>query len=243
LVDLGRIVNNVPTATPLNDLHNLYNISEVQRLQKEHPGEDNLIKGHRTKGHLGLTRGKHVIASDAFPGLHLYVTFIALGDAMLKVPYDLAKVLGMMWGSPIFPWDVDAWAQGKHTPPYISSTPSVMCFSIQEGDILVFASDGLRSSLTEQGLPEEEVPKMIVSLAGMDMLDREALSSCEKAIGHSFISSAHIDNVADGVIRNILFGLDDLRMAKETMATMDEVYNNLRDDMSLVVVNVVEHVF
>ena len=164
--------------------------------------------------------------------------FIALGNAILKVPVDLAKVLSMMWGTPIFTRFVDKWVQGKHTPPYISSTPSVMRFSIRKGDLLIFASDGLRSSLTEQGLPEEEVGKMIVSLVGMDMLDREALSSCEKAIGHSFISSAHIDNVAEGVIRNILFGLDDLRMAKETMATMED-RNHLRDDMSLVVVHIV----
>ncbi|KIJ57153.1 hypothetical protein M422DRAFT_23252 [Sphaerobolus stellatus SS14] len=215
---LGRIVNNVLTATPLNDLHNLRNIAEVQRLQDEHPGEDDLIVNYRTKGQLGVTR--------------------ALGDAILKVPIDLAKVLSMMWGAPIHRVDVDKWAQGKHTPPYISSTPSVMRFSIQKGDFLVFASDGLRSSLTEQGVPDQEVGKMVVSLAGIDLLDREALSSCEKAIGHSFIPSAHIDNVADGVICNILFGLDDLRMAKETMATMDNIWQHLRDDMSLVVVRV-----
>jgi len=216
----GRVVNNVLTVTPLNDLHNLHNVAEVQRLQEEHPGEDDLIEYHRTKGELGVTR--------------------ALGDAILKVPVDLAKVLSMMWGTPIFTTTVDEWVKGKHTPPYISSTPSVMRFSIQSGDLLVFASDGLRSSLKGQGLPDQEVGKMIVSLAGMDLLDREELSSCEKAIGHSFISSADIDNAADGVIRNILFGLDDLRMAKETMATMEgkESSKHLRDDMSLVVVHI-----
>ena len=61
MVDLGRIVNNVWTAAPLNDLHNLRNPAEVQRLQEEHPGEDDLVEGGRTKGQLGLTRGKHAI--------------------------------------------------------------------------------------------------------------------------------------------------------------------------------------
>ena len=41
----------------MNDFHNLYNAAEVQRLQEEHPGEDDLIVYHRTKGQLGVSRG------------------------------------------------------------------------------------------------------------------------------------------------------------------------------------------
>lgn len=215
---LGRIVNNVLTATPLNDFHNLYNIAEIQRLQEEHPNEDDLIRYHRVKGNLGVTR--------------------ALGDNILKAPLDLAYVLSMMWGCPIFSTTVAEWARAKHTPPYISSTASVMRFSIRKGDILIFTSDGLRSTLEEQGIPSGEVGNMIVSLAGMDLLDRETLSSWEKIIGHSFISSADIINTADGVIRNILFGLDDFRMAQETMSMPEDNKHYPRDDMSLVVVNV-----
>ena len=58
-IDRGRFVSNSWTATPLNDLHNLHNAAEVQRLQEEHPGEDDLIVHHRTKGQLGITRGMH----------------------------------------------------------------------------------------------------------------------------------------------------------------------------------------
>ncbi|KAF8511665.1 phosphatase 2C-like domain-containing protein [Hysterangium stoloniferum] len=217
---LGRMVNNSWTATPLNDLHNLYNAAEVERLQEDHPGEDDLIVCRRTKGQLGVTR--------------------ALGDAILKVPIDLASVLSTMWGCPIPPEATDRWAQQKHTPPYISSTPSVKHFSIKKGDILVFCSDGLRSSLKEQGVPDEDVGNMIVSLAGMDLVDAEAMLFYEKSIGHSFIPSADINNLADGVIRNILFGLDNDRMAKETMATMNRISDHLRDDMSVVVVHILE---
>ena len=144
----------------------------------------------------------------------------------------------MMWGCPIFPETVDEWTHQKHTPPYISSTPSVKHFSFEEGDILVFCSDGLRSSLKEQGVADEDVGDTIISLAGVDFLDAEAVLSYEKTIGHSFIPSSEIDNIADGVIRNILFGLDDHRMAKETMATMNSRANYLRDDMSVVVVEI-----
>ena len=68
VVDLGRIVNNVWTATPLNDLHNPQNPAEVQRLHEEHPGEDDLVVGGRTKGQLGVTRGKHSMAMSYFIG-------------------------------------------------------------------------------------------------------------------------------------------------------------------------------
>ena len=85
---------------------------------------------------------------------------------------------------------------------------------------------------------DQDVGNTIGSLAGMDLLDAEALLSYEKAIGHSFIPSADINNIADGMIRNILFGLDDHRMAKETMATMNSRAKYLRDDMSVVVVEI-----
>ena len=144
----------------------------------------------------------------------------------------------MMWGCPIPPFVTDRWAQQAHTPPYISSTPSVMHFSIEKGDMLVFCSDGLRSSLTAQGVPDHDVGNTIMSLAGVDLLDTEALLSYEKTIGHSFIPSADINNIADRVIRNVLFGLDDHRMAKEPMATMNSPSDRLQDDMSVVVVKI-----
>ena len=144
-----------------------------------------------------------------------------------------------MWGCPIFPEVTERWAKQTHTPPYLSSTPSVMHFSIEKGEVLVFCSDGLRSSLQDQGVPDQDVGKTIVSLVGADdMLDAEALKSFEKAIGHSFIPSADINNIADRVIRNILFGLDDHRMAMETMGTMKSAADYLRDDMSIVVVEI-----
>ena len=87
-------------------------------------------------------------------------------------------------------------------------------------------------------MPDQDVGNTIVSLAGVDLLDAEVLLTYEKAIGHSFIPSADVENISDRVIRNILFGLDDHRMAKETMATMNSLADYLRDDMSAVVVEI-----
>ena len=144
----------------------------------------------------------------------------------------------MMWGCPLSPETIDLWSHQKHTPPYLSSTPSVKHFSIKKGDLLVFCSDGLRSALNGHGVPDQDVGNTIVSLAGVDLLDAEALLTYEKAIGHFFIPSADVENISDRVIRNILFGLDDHRMAKETMATMNSLADYLRDDMSAVVVEI-----
>ena len=52
-----------------------------------------------------------------------------------------------------------------------------MPFSIEKGDMLFFCSDGLRSSHTAQGVPDQDVGNTIISLAGMDLLDAEALLS------------------------------------------------------------------
>ena len=65
-IDLGRFVSNSWAVTPLNDLHNPYNAAEVQRLKEEHPGEDDLIVYDRTKGQLGVTRGKRIGAMRCF---------------------------------------------------------------------------------------------------------------------------------------------------------------------------------
>ena len=79
VVVLGRIGNNVCIAT--DDLHNSKNPAEVQRLQEEHPGEDDLVQRGRSKGQLGPTR------------------------ACLK-PLLISPVLSMMWGSPISPSEI-----------------------------------------------------------------------------------------------------------------------------------------
>jgi hypothetical protein len=64
------------------------------------------------------------------------------------------------------PQFTDQWAQQKHTPPYISSTSSVMHFSIENGEVYFF-SDGLQSLFKGQGVPDQDVGNTIVSLAGM----------------------------------------------------------------------------
>ena len=82
---------------------------------------------------------------------------MAFGDAIFKLPLDLAQVLSTMWGCPIHPTATAKWATQRHMPPYLLLTPSVIHFSVQKGDKLVFASDGLQLSLRQQGVPDQDV--------------------------------------------------------------------------------------
>lgn len=89
----------------------------------------------------------------------------------------------------------------------------------------------MRPSLKDQGVPDESEKKIVVSLAGMD---GEASSSCEKAIGPSFMPSTDIQIL--GI--SVWFGLDDDRMAKEAVVTMDRTCIPLGDDISVVTVHI-----
>jgi len=72
--------------------------------------------------------------------------------------------------------------------------------------MFVFCSDGLWLSLTTNRVPDQDVANTIISLAGVDLLvaEAQALLSYEKAIGHSFIPSADINNIAERVIQMII---------------------------------------
>ena len=58
-IDLGLFVSNSWAVT--TDFHNLHNAAEVRRLQEEHPGEDDLIVCHRTKGQLTVTLARGML--------------------------------------------------------------------------------------------------------------------------------------------------------------------------------------
>ena len=91
------------------------------------------------------------------------------------------------------------------TETYSPSTLSVMHLSFEKGDMLVFLFGRIAVVAHDraQGVLDQDIRNTIMSLSGVDFLDAEALLSCEKAIGHSFIPSADIDNIADRAIRNV----------------------------------------
>ncbi|EWZ47997.1 hypothetical protein FOZG_03719 [Fusarium oxysporum Fo47] len=123
---LGRRAGNGKwTATALSEDQTGSNSQEVERMRKEHPGEDNVIRNGRVLGGLEPSR--------------------AFGDAVYKWSRDVAwKLRENFFGrspSPLL-----------KTPPYVTAEPIVTTTKVhpENGDFLVLATDGLWEMLTNE---------------------------------------------------------------------------------------------
>lgn len=111
------------TATALSEDQTGSTPSEVERMRKEHPGEDYVIRNGRVLGGLEPTR--------------------AFGDAVYKWSRDVAwKLRENFFGKSPSPL--------LKTPPYVTAEPIVTTTKIapEKGDFLVLATDGLWEMLT-----------------------------------------------------------------------------------------------
>ena len=68
----------------------------------------------------------------------------------MKVDLPYARVLSRMWGMPVHFTTVDGWT--NHTPPYVLSDPAIKRHQVCKTDLLVFASDGLRSAMDKSSI-------------------------------------------------------------------------------------------
>ncbi|KAJ6622037.1 phosphatase 2C-like domain-containing protein [Mycena sp. CBHHK59/15] len=198
----GRMQDGKLTPVIMSDRHNCRDANEVERLHAEHPGEENIVQGDRVLGLLAVTR--------------------ALGDHQLKVRSRLLadRILSYLYPSPIPPVAFEDWDRNGHlTPPYLSSSPTVRRHDLLPSDMLIFASDGLRDSMDR--IPAADRWDIIISLANGE--DHERL-------GHARIRPGYGDNAAELLIKNVLFGHDANKMAKE-------LADPARDDISVVVVD------
>ncbi|KAJ7898389.1 phosphatase 2C-like domain-containing protein [Mycena leptocephala] len=196
----GRMQDGKLTPIIMSDQHNCQNVREVERLTEEHSGEEQLVQGNRVLGLLAVTR--------------------ALGDHQLKARSRLlaTRVLPYFYPSSIPLIFFEHWVRDGHqTAPYLSASPSVRRYDLLPGDMLIFASDGLRDSMNR--IPAADRWDIIMALANGEHPEQ---------LGHACIGSA--DNAAELVIKNALFGQDTDKMAKE-LADPD------RDDISVVVVD------
>ncbi|KAF8828313.1 hypothetical protein HHX47_DHR4000530 [Lentinula edodes] len=176
--------------TCLSDYHNGQNPDELERVQREHPGEPQVIQYGRILSCLAVTR--------------------ALGNHQLKTPYHFAKnILRFIWPSP-FPMEV---LDNCTTPPYISATAVVRRHSLKLGDILVLSSDGLAYEL--RNFDEDNKKNLIISFSMNSNVDSfpENASWSEK-LGHQYILAQDGDNPAERVIKNVCFGTDLEKMAE-----------------------------
>ncbi|KAJ7191917.1 phosphatase 2C-like domain-containing protein [Mycena pura] len=198
----GRLRDGKMTPIMLGDRHNCSNPDEVKRLADEHPNEPNLVQGNRVQGLLAVTR--------------------ALGDHQMKVQSQplSRRIMKYFYPSPI---PTDAFeamdANGQHTPPYLSSTPTVRRYELLPQDMLIFASDGLRDSMYK--IPADDRWDILMALANGEEHEQ---------LGHACIRAGAGDNGAELLIKNVLWGQDPDKMAKELAVAY-------RDDISVVIVD------
>lgn len=159
----------------------------------------------------------------------------ALGDAIFKVRIDFAHALSLIWGITVHPKTVEKWCTEpgyRHTPPYISSIPTIQSFDLRKDEphTVILASDGLRAVLQKKNVPSDplSIGEAAFALAGLRESSQQ--NSLEGTLGHSF-AFPH-QNIAELVIQNAFFGADEKLMAMETDKGLD-IY---RDDISVVVV-------
>ena len=100
--------------------------------------------------------------------------------------------------------------------PYMSNVPDIQCHELDKGDMLVFASDGLKDSLPLPMTDDER----------WDILISFANGVFDSRLGHECVSDG--ENLAEILIKNALFGKDLEKMEKEMHA--------VRDDISVVIV-------
>ncbi|EFW20078.1 hypothetical protein D8B26_003469 [Coccidioides posadasii str. Silveira] len=141
-----RTPNGKWTATPLSEDQTGSTVSEAQRLRREHPGEDNVVRNGRVLGNLEPTR--------------------AFGDAFYKWKRDTQdKIKRHFFGRTPH--------QYLKTPPYVTAEPVVTSTKIepQKGDFLVLASDGLWEMLSNEeviGLVGQWIEQQRASAQGKD---------------------------------------------------------------------------
>ncbi|KAJ6614044.1 phosphatase 2C-like domain-containing protein [Mycena sp. CBHHK59/15] len=193
------------TPVLLSERHNTGNPAEVERVNSAHPGEKVFYQEdyNRLLGLCAVTR--------------------ALGDHQFKVKdRGLARwVMPYLAPSYIPDQSFAEWAKNQNdSPPYLSATPDVTCHHLKAGDVLVFASDGLRDCL--KTVADAERWKALAAL----VTGQEA-----PQLAHARLDATADTNPAQLLIENVLFGRDSARKA-EVMAAPDS-----RDDISVVVVD------
>lgn len=123
---LGRRGGNGKwTATPLSEDQTGSNESEAERMRKEHPGEEYVVRNGRVLGGLEPSR--------------------AFGDAFYKWSYDTQlKIKSQFFGR--------TPSTLLKTPPYVTAEPVITTTRIEpeKGDFLVMATDGLWEMLTNE---------------------------------------------------------------------------------------------
>ncbi|KAJ8106815.1 hypothetical protein ONZ43_g6932 [Nemania bipapillata] len=219
---LGQKTDGKWEAIPLSVDQTGDNKEEIARLNKEHPGEENIVKGGRVLG---------MMVSRAF------------GDARWKWPLELQKsFIRRFYGtSPLTP------TEHFQTPPYLTAEPVVTTTKIDPSkpSFLILASDGLWYTLSsEQAVdlvgqwvessPEERRNSMLLE----PTYEPFDFSHFWKGVRWRFAkerTTVQDDNVAVHLVRNALGG-DHHELVAGRLAFSPPAARRVRDDITVQVV-------
>ncbi|KAK4702023.1 pyruvate dehydrogenase phosphatase, partial [Phenoliferia sp. Uapishka_3] len=195
--------------------HNGSNSIEVARVEAEHPGEISLFsKFGRLLKIIAVTR--------------------AFGDFFFKLdPVFCRRILAEAHHCPVPIPMLEEWPRTHNTPPYISNIPDVTHHSLSKGDIVVFASDGLGDASQLGAFAKHEKASLFVELtAGQP---KEVWS---EKLGHDLMVKKDEGNTAVRLMKNVLFGTDQRKMARELALEIppEATYPFVQDDISVICV-------
>ncbi|KAI0886532.1 putative pyruvate dehydrogenase [Annulohypoxylon maeteangense] len=203
---------------PMTLDHSGYNKNEVERITKEHPGEEDMVHNGQLVG-LPVTR--------------------AFGHARWKFPLALQHDLRRRFGAP------SPVKQNILTPPYLTAAPDVVSFSIdpKKPSFLIMASYGLWEFITCQQAVDL-VGKWIESQGGKAADGPEPMykpfdfSHCDDGVKWEFDekrATVQDENAAVHLVRNALGG-NHHEMVAGKLAMTAPYSRAVRDDMTVQVV-------
>jgi pyruvate dehydrogenase phosphatase len=203
---------------PLSVDQNVKNVAEIERVHREHPGEDFLINGGYYMG-LEPTR--------------------VFGDGRQKWPLELFNEAGRRFNANSWGEKYPRTPEKYKTPPYHTARPEVTTRRLEKGRpaFLILASDGLWDTMSsEQGVglvgrwvdwvkagqpPQKELP----AFGKFDLSEEDALQFVEKK------TTVQDDNVAVHLIRNALGGAHH-DMISGLLSFKPRFSQKVRDDMT-----------
>ncbi|KAJ5239365.1 hypothetical protein N7468_003984 [Penicillium chermesinum] len=215
-------------AIPLSVDQTGRNAQEISRLQKEHPGEDNIVKGGRVLG---------LMVSRAF------------GDSRWKWPLEVQQEMSRRYygPAPLAPrYDV-------RTPPYLTAEPVVTSTRIDYSrpTFLIMATDGLWDNMSSQQAVDvtgrwlewrhgKEMPRQLrPAFADLDFDFGDFGSKLEEGFVEER-ETREDKNAAVHLVRNSLGGAHHELLAGR-LAFRPPFSRNVRDDITVQVVVFQDH--
>ena len=141
---------------------------------------------------------------------------------------------------------LDNWIQYHRTPPYLHPIPSVVATSLPPGTTLLLLSHSITSLPEIEGLGEDTTEQLLFNLVARAGTEAERVADSQRAaesrLGWRFARGGEGKgkerNLAVELVRNLLFGEDHRRFARELAMQFPVGARRtwLRSDLSAVVV-------